>query len=194
VEPYRAAREMYFHYLGSSFYMSRDGAIGEIQARFDSCQVPEDVIRQWSVELKAQQLASLNQPGNWCVLGFLEHHSYLEHLAEVIAQPPLGRLWEKCAYLEQLLTYIDRCVGQTNDGRAPHYPPRQLWSALDHVIPEAERLIRGARASSSIDRANQIAENTRKRLAACEDATGHRVFLWRWHSPTATATPYPVSD
>ena len=78
VEPYRAAREMYFHYLGSSFYMSRDGAIGEIQARFDGYQVPEEVIQQWAAELKAQQLTRLNARGNWSVLGFLEHHSYLE--------------------------------------------------------------------------------------------------------------------
>jgi hypothetical protein len=188
VEAYHEARQMYFRYLGSSFYMNR---AGESKALFDSYRVPEDVLRQWAVELKAQQLARLNQPGNWWVLNFLHHHSYLGHLADIVAQPPRGRLWERCAYLERLLKYADRCADQNYQRPGPNYPPSQLWAALEHVILAAERLLRVARAARSIDRVERIIDGARRRLAVSEDASGHRFCLWRWDPPTATATPFP---
>ena len=67
---FRAARELFFAYDGSLFYMSRDGS----DRRYLEYRVPESVEQGWLAELTARHLASLDAKGNWRVINFLLSH------------------------------------------------------------------------------------------------------------------------
>src|SRR5260370_21335947 len=84
----RVARDLFFKYDGSTFYMSRDGADRE----YRSYAVPGDLERQWLRELTARHLDALVKPGNWSTLHFLLHHPDTHYLEHVIATPPLAAL------------------------------------------------------------------------------------------------------
>jgi hypothetical protein len=172
VENFGEAKRMYLHYLGSTFYMSRDDRLepGETVARFNSYGVPPALLEEWKAELTATQLALLDSTGNWRVVNFLVHHGDREHLDDLLATPPRGRLWERCAYLECLLKYVDRCADDRYDddrrSRASIYEPARLKAALEYVIDEARTLYRVARAPRSIARVDRIIAGAAARLAA----------------------------
>lgn len=169
MDDFAEAKEIYFRCVGSRFYMSRSG---EDQV-FDSYQVPANLVEEWKVELKEAMLAKLREPGNHMVITYLEHHGDLEHLKELIAAPPLGELREKCAYLEGLLRYADRCVFRA-------HPAQLLWAALDHVIVEARKLRGAVSSEDSIARVAGVLQEAQQRLDACVNESGERTTLWRW--------------
>src|SRR5258708_1675076 len=101
----RVARDLFFKYDGSTFYMSRDGADRE----YRSYAVPGDLERQWLRELTARPLDPLTRRGKWWTLNFLVPHRETNSVDRFIAPPPLGELWQRTAYLELLLEYISAC-------------------------------------------------------------------------------------
>ena len=118
------------------------------------------------------------------------------YLVQVTVQPPLGTLRGRFIYLECMLRYADHC----SDDRArlryrnAHYEPQQLWHALDQVLLWARPLLRIARAAEPIRRICGVIDGAEQRLSVCEDSAGRRATLWRWDSPTASATPIPTGS
>jgi hypothetical protein len=196
VGQYREAKQVYFRYDGSRFFMDRDGPISEDIASFDSYGVPDEVLRAWDEELLADYLARLDQPANWHVISFLSHRGFGAYLTQLTAQPPLGRMRDRIIYLECLLEYADSCADDRTllRFRDARYEPHQLWHALDQVLLRARRLLRVARAAESTRRVGRVIGGAERRLAVCEDSTGRRVALWRWHALTASATQVPIGS
>jgi hypothetical protein len=98
------ARELFFAFDGSEFYMSRDGA----DVEFTALKVPKAKRREWMRELTAKYLARLDQPGNWKTLQVLSHHWDYAHVREALSAPPLGVWWQQVAFLEELLDYVGK--------------------------------------------------------------------------------------
>ena len=96
------ARQLFFDFDGSEFYMSRDGVEDEYRA----LKVPKDLRRKWMRDLTAKHLAALDQPGNWKTIDFLSHHWDYSHVRELLRARPVGVWWERVAYLENLLDYV----------------------------------------------------------------------------------------
>ncbi len=96
------ARELFFAYDGSEFFMSRDGA----DAEYTALKVPKTLERVWMRELTDKLLAALDQPGNWKTIYLLSHHWDFSHVREVLKARPKGVWWERVAYLENLLDYV----------------------------------------------------------------------------------------
>jgi hypothetical protein len=96
------AKQLFFEYDGSEFYMDRDGFGDE----YTALNVPKTVRREWMRELTAKHLAGLDEPGNWRTINFLSHHCDYSHVAEVLRAEPKGVWWERVAYLEGLLDYV----------------------------------------------------------------------------------------
>lgn len=122
------ARELFFQYDGSGFYMWHDGVAGE----YDAYAVPPELERQWREELTADRLAKLDQPGNWWTLHYLCHHNDTRYLNEVVRAEPLGEFWQRCSYLETLLEYTERC--------AAFYPIDDIEGAIHTVLAKSEEL------------------------------------------------------
>jgi hypothetical protein len=135
------ARKLFFDYDGSGFYMSRDG----VDVEYERYGVPPDVERAWLEELAATKLELLARPGNWHVVHFLLHHGDTRHLTRLVEAKPLGVVWERCAYLETLLKYVDICSGA--------YDADDLQAAVEQVLSEARALtprVRSARSSARV--------------------------------------------
>lgn len=96
------AKELFFTFDGSEFYMSRDG----VDTEFEALNVPRDLRRAWMRELTSEHVAALGQPGNWKTLRFLSHHHDYSHVPDALAARPLGVWWEQVAFLEHLLGYV----------------------------------------------------------------------------------------
>ncbi len=141
-----AARELYFRYDGSRFYMSRDG----VEQQYLEYRVPPALEADWLAELTADKVAELDQRGNWRSVNFFWSHRDPCHLPLVAATAPKGVFWEKCAYLEHLLRYVDQC--------ADHYSTSELSDVCDFVTEHARRLRRSVRAESSVKRASRIVD------------------------------------
>jgi hypothetical protein len=148
----RAARDLFFKYDGSTFYMSRDGADRE----YKSYAVPLDLERKWLRELTARHLAALVKPGNWWTLNFLVHHRDTNHLELAIATPPLGELWQRTAYLELLLEYVSACQS-AGASRA------RIATALDVVRKHAVDLITRTRSETSRARVAKVLVEAERR-------------------------------
>ena len=135
------ARQLFDQYDGSRFYMSRDG----VETAYLEAGIPSELEGDWLEELKRDKLRHLSQKGNWRVPHFLLHHSDLGYLADIIQAEPKGVLWERCAFLEELLKYASK-VKQCERDHA------LVALAVDKVSFEADRLIKRARSDKSIAR------------------------------------------
>jgi hypothetical protein len=93
------AHDLFVAYDGSIFYMSRDGADNTYRA----FGVPKEIEAVWLEALTAERLRQLGEPGNWRVLNFLWQHSDPMHLAEVVEAEPLGKVWERRAFVQRTL-------------------------------------------------------------------------------------------
>lgn len=147
-----AARELFFQYDGSLFYMSRDGA----DRVYASYGVPPSTESEWLAELTARKLAALGSDGNWWVLNFLVDHGIDGHLDEALAVKPLGKLWERTAFLEFLLRYVDVCR-ETADRQT-------IDTAIDFVVAEGNKLLRACRSNRTrarVEKAIASAESRR---------------------------------
>ena len=122
------ARELFFRYDGSGFYMWHDDVAGE----YDAYAVPPELEKQWRQELTAERLAKLGQPGNWWTLHYLCHYNDTRYLHQAVRAEPLGEFWQRCSYLELLLEYTERC--------AAFYPIDDIRGAIHTVLVKSEEL------------------------------------------------------
>ena len=149
----RAARDLFFKYDGSTFYMSRDGSDREYQ----SYAVPRDLEQEWLRELTARHLAELDKPGNWWTLNFLVHHGDTNHLERVIAAPPLGELWQRTTYLELMLEYVSAC-------QSAGAPRARIASAVELVRKHAMNLMIRSRSETSRARISKVLGEAERRI------------------------------
>jgi len=152
------ARELFSDYDGSRFYMSRDG----VDVEYERYGVPPDVERAWLEELTAKKLELLASPGNWSVVSFLLHHGDTRHLTRLMETKPFGVVWERCAYLEKLLMYVERCSSD--------YDPGDLQAAVEHVLNAARPLAQRVRSAHSLARVSRLVVAAERRL----DDLSHR--------------------
>jgi hypothetical protein len=147
------AKRLFFAYDGSYFYMTRDG----VQEAYREAGVPPEVESAWLDELTQVKLQALRRKGNWWALYFLNRRDDHRHLAVVLEAEPMGVLWERCAFLEQLLKYARGC-------EKAGVEPSMVAQAVRKVVVESERLLRRARSKASIDRIQAILTQARHDL------------------------------
>ncbi len=147
------AKTLFFKYDGSRFYMSRDG----VEATYQLFNVPREVEAAWLQELTRVKLQLLSRNANFAVLQFLNHHADYRHLAEVVASEPRGALWQRCAFLENLLAYACNAQAAGSD-------PGLVAQAVQKVIVESERLLQRARSEDSIRRVRAVLMDARQRV------------------------------
>jgi hypothetical protein len=151
------AKKLFFQYDGSLFYMSRDG----VEADYLKAGIPPEAETAWLMELTQDKLRLLSQEGNWIVLHFLNDHEDIGHLAEVVQADPKGKLWQRCAFLEQFLAYTKKVKRAGGD-------PSLVSGAIRKAIVEAERLLKRARAEDSIQRVRAVMVQARQFLDEIE--------------------------
>ncbi|ORV97213.1 MULTISPECIES: hypothetical protein [Mycobacterium] len=122
------AREIFFNYDGSRFYMSRDG----VEAEYESFSVPKEVENKWLEELTTHKLSMLGESGNWWVVYFLCNKRDCRHLSHLLSAEPLGAFWQRCAYLEVLLDYVGVC--------SQGYCASDIQAAAQYVLDHAQGL------------------------------------------------------
>ena len=114
--------------------MSRDG----VEAEYESFRVPPEVERAWLDALIAEQLASLDEAGNWRVLDFLLHHGLTQHVESVLDTEPLGDPSERTSYLEvlwKLVTPPFASVEPAIRDRVAHYVRGRAGLLLEEMRP-----------------------------------------------------------
>ncbi len=132
-DPLYPARELFFKYDGSGFYMSRDG----VEQDYRRFAVPKELEKAWLEELTDKKLNGLREPGNWLSVHFLCHHNDTRHLHAVMHAEPLGAFfWQRCSYLELLLDYAKLCLGS--------YPVNDIRAAVESVLTQARYLATSA--------------------------------------------------
>jgi hypothetical protein len=147
------AKKLFLQYDGSRFFMSRDG----VESDYLGAGVPRKVEKTWLEELKRKKLRQLSKKGNWWVLCFFRHHEDLGHLADFVQAEPEGVLWERCAYLEELLTYASEVKEIGRDSTL-------VAQAVRKAILEAERLLKRAKSNDSTKRVRDILRQARHQL------------------------------
>jgi hypothetical protein len=159
-----AARDLFFKHDGSRFYMSRN----DMEAVYAAYGVPEELEREWLSELTKQKLASLQSPGNWWTIHFLLDHRDCRHAGDVLRAKPLGVLWQRIAFAEGQLSYVELCTHHGQDvGDAS--------AGIDQVLANARALLRSCRSDRSRGRVNQLvvrAELARSALRPTSGAPG----------------------
>jgi hypothetical protein len=151
------AKGLFFRYDGSRFYMSRDG----VEAGYLEAGVPPEAEAAWLRELTCDKLRFLSHGGNWAVLHFLNHHSDVGYLDEVVQADPKGAMWERCAFLEELLAYSSKAKKAGGD-------PSLVFRAIRNAIVEAERLVGRAKSKDSIARVRAVLVQARHLLSETE--------------------------
>lgn len=149
----REAKELFFRYDGSRFFMSRDG----VEAEYLGAKVPARVEAEWLTELKRAKLHLLSRAGDWTALSFFLHHADFGHLAEAVRADPNGPLWPRCVFLGQLLDYA-------SGARRTGCDPSLVSGAVRKVIADAERLLSRARSEGSIGRIEELLIRARRDL------------------------------
>jgi hypothetical protein len=148
------ARELFFAYDGSGFYMSRDGS----EVEYRECEVPPALEAQWRDELTADKIAKLAEPGNWRSLNYMCHHNNTGFLREVAHAEPLGELWQRISYLELALEYIESCKG--------HYPRGEIRAALKTVQARAAALDFAAVPAAELEGREEMLRGRVRKLTA----------------------------
>jgi hypothetical protein len=101
---FESAKKVFFDYNGSRFCMSRD----DVEDSYAQARVPRQLEAQWLVQLRAEKLAALDQPGNWKTVNFLKQHAMYDCEKLLLDAEPQGDPLERVAYLEELLDYLRR--------------------------------------------------------------------------------------
>ena len=120
---------MFLAYDGSHTYMGRDG----VRDEYLSNGVPAEIEQQWRDELDEKRRAAITEPGNWQSVSYFQHHGDHTHLQEILDAGPLGEWWERCAYLETTLGYIEFTCRM-------HYPVERLAEACRFIHRHAGQL------------------------------------------------------
>lgn len=143
------ARNIFFKYDGSRFYMSRD----DMEFEYRRFNVPEELEEQWLTALATQKLALLDKSPNGGVIHYFWHHSDVRHLQRFVQTEPLGDFGCRCAYVSDLLSYIKICV--------PCYPSSAIDEALQYALKHAESLAAQATDQNMKARASRIVSSVR---------------------------------
>jgi hypothetical protein len=153
---FSVAKDMFFRHDGSRFYMSRN----DVESAYLAYGVPEELERKWLGELTEQKLELLQSPGNWWSIDFLLHHRDGRFLRDALSARPLGVLWERIAFVEDQLKYVEMCFRDGPDARQPS-------TGVEQVLNNARAVLRSCRSDATRARVNQlIAKAERTRLAA----------------------------
>ena len=147
----RAARKLFFEYEASKFGMWHEG----VYDRYCSYGVTESQESAWLAELTALQLSRLAEPGNWRAVYWLWQVERCDHLDEVLKAVPLGQLWERCAFLEEVLGYYRLCRRKRRS-RAGQARVRE--TVLTHAIA----LRRRCRSAEKVARVEKIISAARR--------------------------------
>ena len=112
------AKELFFNYLGSRFFMDRDGDA----LLYESFKISKEQESEWLRELTNTKISALDKKGNWQTVFFLEHHSNFNFFDEILNAEPLGLYWEICAYLELLFSLMQRAqISKSEKQRVLNY-------------------------------------------------------------------------
>jgi hypothetical protein len=142
--------DIFVEHDGSRFYMSRN----DREQEYGAVRVPPEVEAEWIEALTSQRLDELNEPGNWRSVSFLANQADTRHLSATLAVAPRGKLWERCAYLELLLNYVDKCRSDR--------PVEEIQSAYGYVRQEAAHLLVRCRSEQSRGRVQRIVDAGRR--------------------------------
>lgn len=146
MHPMDRARELFFKYEGSRFYMSRD----DVEHEYRSYAVPKQLEKQWLEELTATKLNMLEEGNNWSVVYFLLHHRDTRHLPRIMQATPRGSYGQRCAYLQDVLNYVKMCARAQDIGKT------QMRQAAQYVLEQARVIEIDARQGDSRDRVGGI--------------------------------------
>ena len=98
--------------------MDREG----IYPSYEKYGILKDQEKKWMKELTNVKLNELDLKGNWSSIFFLNHHSDFKHLDKILNSEPLGKYWEKCAFLEELFKIIKLTkLSETDKNRILNY-------------------------------------------------------------------------
>jgi hypothetical protein len=158
VDPIDRARELFWMYDGSSFYMSRDG----VDAEYWSYSVPKRLEKQWFEELTTSKLEKLESPDNWRVVFFLIRRSDTRHLPRLLQAKPVGAFPQRCVYLEELLRYVKMCA---RDHAVDQIEMRQ---AAEYVLDQARILDTEAGGEDSRYRVHRILKSAAELRASTQ--------------------------
>jgi ribosomal protein L40E len=151
------ARDLFFKYDGSRFYMSRN----DVEFDYLRFKVPKDLEEQWLAELAERKLALLDKPPNGGVLHYFWHHGDVRHLHRFIQTQPLGEFRSRCAYVQDLLNYIKICLHC--------YSRNDIQEALHCALKHAESL----EAEATDDKYRRRARHLIESVLALRSATQH---------------------
>ena len=185
MEDLERARRLFIRFDGSRFYMSRDGVIEE----YERYGVPPELEGSWLQELTDVHLAEIGSANGWRTVDFLLQHVMLDRLEQLLSPPPSGVLWQRCAYEEELLRYLDRCGDGQVAGpvRAPLcYSADVLEEGLARVETNAQALHRRVRAERSVARVDKLLAGVSRRRAAAGNSP---IGYWRWQNLEMRAVP-----
>jgi hypothetical protein len=146
VHPMDRARELFFKYEGSRFYMSRN----DVEDDYRSYAVPKQLEKQWLEELTATKLNMLEEGDNWSVVYFLLHHRDTRHLSRIMQATPRGSYGQRCAYLQDVLDYVKMCARAQDIGKT------QVRQAAQYVLEQARVIEIDVRQGDSPDRVGDI--------------------------------------
>ena len=140
------ARHLFIAYEGSTFYMSRDG----VEERYRDLHVPRDVEERWLAELTAGWIDRLAESGNWKSVHRLMHHADFTHVSTVVDSEPKGRLWERTAYLEEMLGYVGAAFSKSRATRD------EVVGAAEKALASSDALRRAGRSTASRARVDAL--------------------------------------
>jgi hypothetical protein len=126
--------------------MSRD----DVEEEYLALAVPASVSAAWLQELTEKHLSKLSADGNWWSVYVFGHHADYRHVAAVLGSEPRGQHWERCAFLETMLRYVNEAASQ---GLAT---ADQVEDARRLATRESDQLYRRARSDASRSRVDEI--------------------------------------
>ena len=153
---FSTARDLFFQHDGSRFNMSRN----DLEATYLAYNVPKELESQWLRELTEQKLGLLQSPGNWWSIFFLLSHQDCRHLSLVLKARPLGLLWQRIAFVEEQLEYVEMC--------------RRGASGLGDSGGEIDRVLANARGLRSSCRSDRTRRRVDQLVAKAELARSAR--------------------
>ena len=147
------AKKIFFQYDGSLFYMSRDG----VDRQYAKMNIPKETEAIWLEELTSKKVESLKSNGNWSAIHFFIHHGDHHHIENIMAVTPKGKLWEKCAFLEELQKYI-LIIEKTSS-----ISTRE--KGLKYILEHSNNLLSSGRSNDSRTRILVIIDEANKHLS-----------------------------
>jgi len=150
MKDFSAAQELFFQHDGSRFYMSRN----DVEDVYAAYGVPTELEARWLEELTEQKLGLLQTPGNWRSIHFFVDQRDCRELTAVLHAKPLGVLWQRIAFVEEQLSYVEMCGGEGSDLSASRAGIRQ-------VLANAHDLRRSCRSDRSRSRVDRLIAKAR---------------------------------